>query len=416
VLREGRTIGGDMPVEGADGQLRWCMVSASPTRMGEQPAVLVTIRDISDRKRMEMQLRESEERYRALVESMPDAVLVHRERRILFANAAAAQLFRVDHPGLLLDTDILDHVPAATRADVAARIHHVLSTGEDPYTEALLGPDAEGRPRWGEAHAKRIQYEGAPAVQVIIRDVTSRRRLNEMLEERVQQRTAELREANRDLESFSYSVSHDLRAPLRHISAHASLLLERVPVDDQESRRHAEALVKASARMGRLVDDLLEFSRTSRLELRRENVRMSALVHEVVADIADELHDRRVRWDIGHLPQVVCDAAMLKQVWQNLIANAIKYTRTREEALIQIASEPRAGAIAFFVRDNGVGFDPRYAEKLFGVFERLHSASQFEGTGIGLATVQRIVQRHRGKVWAEGEVDRGATFYFTLPQ
>ncbi|WP_372807285.1 ATP-binding protein [Pontiella sp.] len=229
-----------------------------------------------------------------------------------------------------------------------------------------------------------------------------------------------LRTTNGELEAFSYSVSHDLRAPLRHINGFVSLLLKRERGRlDATSARYLDTIAHAAERMGHLIDDLLAFSRTSRVEMHLQTVAPNDVVKAAIAEQAPAMKDRRIVWQVGDLPDVLADRGLLLLVWQNLIGNAIKYTGPREEARIEIGAEQRGQMeggeeITFFIRDNGVGFDPQYTDKLFGVFQRLHRDDEFEGTGIGLATVQRIVHRHGGRVWAEGKTEHGATFYFTL--
>ncbi len=242
-------------------------------------------------------------------------------------------------------------------------------------------------------------------------------RIRAELEERVRLRTAELEEANRELEAFSYSVSHDLRAPLRHISGYGELLGKRAgPALDAANRRYLDQIGGATRRMGQLIDDLLEFSRVGRSELKVQRVDVENLVREVQAALAPECADRGVTWEFGPLPAAMADPALLRQVLANLLGNAVKYTRQRAAARIQVTAVPAAGAdrVVICVRDNGAGFDMRYAEKLFRVFSRLHGEDQFEGTGVGLATVQRILERHGQRIWAEAVPDQGATFYFTL--
>jgi len=232
----------------------------------------------------------------------------------------------------------------------------------------------------------------------------------------VQTANLQLRAANQELESFSYSVSHDLRAPLRHISGFVDLLKKQIAEKgDGKSERYLEIISNAARQMGELIDDLLVFSRMSRAELHYAKVAQNSLIHEAQERLQSEINGRTINWIIPLLPEVEADPSMMLQVWLNLLANAIKYTRTRQPAEIEIGwREGDAGEYIFFVRDNGVGFDEQYSAKLFGVFQRLHRSDEFEGTGIGLANVRRIISRHGGRTWAEGKIDRGATFYFSL--
>jgi signal transduction histidine kinase/CheY-like chemotaxis protein len=243
------------------------------------------------------------------------------------------------------------------------------------------------------------------------------RLLNESLEQRVRERTAALQEANQELESFSYSVSHDLRAPLRHISGFLDLLKRSAGAGlGTEGERYVSVIREAARHAGRLVDDLLAFSRVGRAPMLCERVDMNRLVAHVCVGLQPEIGARTITWEVNPLPEVKGDPAMLRQVWENLLANAVKYTRTRNVPRITIASDASNGEDVFLVRDNGVGFDMQYGNKLFGVFQRLHAAEEFDGTGIGLASVRRIIGRHGGRTWAEGMVDQGATFYFSLPR
>lgn len=236
------------------------------------------------------------------------------------------------------------------------------------------------------------------------------------LERRVQERTAQLNAANEELEAFSYSVSHDLRAPLRHMSAFSQLLTEEYGAELQPDARHYLDRIQESAkRMGLLVDDLLKMAQISRRALSSAKTDLNALMNDVVKELQPECAERDIRWQIAELPSVECDAGLMKQVFMNLVSNAVKYSRRRETAVIEVGlTIEQDGTPVIFVRDNGAGFDQRYADKLFGVFQRLHRADEFEGTGVGLATVQRIIKRHGGKIWALGELDKGSTFFFTL--
>lgn len=227
-------------------------------------------------------------------------------------------------------------------------------------------------------------------------------------------KTAELEATNQELESFGYSISHDLRAPLRHIDGYVSLLREEVGTPSETSSRYMNVISAAARQMGLLIDNLLEFSRTGRAALRPMRVDMNVLVQEMLGQLTAETRGRSIQWKIAPLPQVTVDKTLFGQVWANLLGNALKYSRHREKAEIAIECRDEATEYVFSIRDNGAGFNMEHADKLFGIFQRLHHQEEFEGTGIGLANVQRIVVRHGGRVWAEGELNKGATFYFTV--
>lgn len=236
------------------------------------------------------------------------------------------------------------------------------------------------------------------------------------LETLVEKRTAQLESANKELEAFSYSVSHDLRAPLRHIDGFSDLLTRHAgSMLDDKGKRYLRMISDSVKEMGTLIDDLLSFSRMSRAQMKESQVDVGKIVNEVIDSLAPECEGRNIEWDISALPSIRADPSLLRMVFQNLLGNAIKYTRPRENAVIRVSSEKKGSDVIFCVKDNGVGFDMQYAGKLFGVFQRLHRADEFEGTGIGLANVRRIIQRHQGTTWAEGEVDKGASFFFSLP-
>ena len=240
--------------------------------------------------------------------------------------------------------------------------------------------------------------------------------LNADLEERVAERTQQLTEANRELEGFTYTVAHDLRAPLRHLHGFSTLLLDDLTVDRGDRLAHyAERIANGALRMGALIDDLLAFTCTGQALGQLERLDVNPLVAEVVEELAPSTAGRHIDWQIGRLPMVIADRALLRNVWTNLLSNAIKFSAQRAAARIEIGAQPGGtDEVTLYVRDNGAGFEMEYADQLFGVFRRLHRDAEFDGTGIGLATVRRIIERHGGRVWAEGCVDAGATVYFTL--
>ena len=241
------------------------------------------------------------------------------------------------------------------------------------------------------------------------------RKLNEDLEKRIRERTAELEVTNKELEAFSYSVSHDLRGPLTTLHGFADLLLEKYgPALGEQPRNYLHRINEAVTRMSCLIDDLLKLAKVNRQQLDLRDVDLGPLVEQVLYELEIETTNRKIEWSIENLPVVACDAGLMKQVFTNLLSNAIKYTRPRDPAIIEIREVTIDGESTLLVRDNGVGFDLESAEKLFSPFQRFHNAEEFEGTGIGLATVQRIIEKHKGRIWAHSVPQRGSTFFFTV--
>jgi light-regulated signal transduction histidine kinase (bacteriophytochrome) len=289
------------------------------------------------------------------------------------------------------------------------------------YEEPHIMPD--GRELWLSTSKMPLRDSEGNVIGVLgtYEDITLRREaqekilsLNEELEERVNRRTAQLENSNKELEAFSYSVSHDLRAPLRGITGFTQILLEDYEAQlDAEGQRYLRLVSENARKMGILIDDLLTFSRLNRHELKKQTVQIDTMARECLDDLRPDTVNRRLDAQIAEMPPCEADPSLLKLVLTNLLSNALKFTGKRDVAQIEVGCVNEGGKI-YFVKDNGVGFDMRYADKLFGVFQRLHRAEDYEGTGVGLANVQRIIARHGGRIWAEAELDKGATFYFTL--
>jgi PAS domain S-box-containing protein len=394
---------------------------------GLPPAVHRALRQAEyqqQRKHAEAALHTSEERYRSLVELAPDALVVHSEGKIVFVNSAGVKLFGAARAKDLMGKAFLEFVHPDCRKLAQTRMRRLYEEEKPvPFVEEKL-VRLDDTTVDVEIAAAPLLFEGKRAAQVIVHDITEHkrtaeeiRRLNVELEQRVVERTAELEAANKELEAFSYSVSHDLRAPLRHIEGFVEIFrATKGSVLDDEAKDYLHTIADSAKQMGKLIDDLLTFSRTSRVEMRKTKVRLNDLVQDVLRESERETQERKIEWILHPLPEVEGDVALLRQVMFNFICNALKYTRTRSQARIEIGSTETPAETTVFVRDNGVGFNMDYVHKLFGVFQRLHRSTEFEGTGVGLANVRRIILRHGGRTWAEGEVNRGATFYFCLPK
>jgi PAS domain S-box-containing protein len=374
------------------------------------------------------QCRRSETKHRLAAESSPTAmVMVNEEGRIVLVNAQTEKLFGYSRDELLgQPVELL--VPERFRDTHPG---YRTSFFDNPEIRPMgVGRDLFGQRKDGsefpvEIGLTPLETEEGLLVLIAIVDITERnrvddqvRRLNENLEQRVMNRTAELEAANKELEAFSYSVSHDLRAPLRAIDGFSRIVLQEYAAAlPTEAREYLQDVRANTQQMGHLVDDLLAFSRLGRQSVNKQRVAPAGLVRQCLEELRDQQAERHVEVLVGELADCWGDVALLKQVWTNLLSNALKYTTRREVAIIEIGSHPGdfPGEQRFFVKDNGVGFDMRYAQKLFGVFQRLHRPEEYEGTGVGLAIVQRIIHRHGGRVWANARPDEGATFHFTLP-
>jgi PAS domain S-box-containing protein len=381
------------------------------------------------RRRVEQQLLESRDTLqREIVERTQQASLLNLTHDTIFVrdmndiitywNRGAAELF-----GWTEDQAVGKHSHQLLQTDFPVAMDEVrqelLRTGR--WEGELQKTKADGSrvfvaSRW----SLRQDEQGRPvAILETNNDISDRKHREEeirKLNQELGKRTTDLEASNKELEAFAYSVSHDLRAPLRHMVGFTELLQKNVASTvDEKSLRYMRTILESAKRMGALIDDLLAFSRIARAETRQRPVSLEELVKEVLTDLQRDTEGRNIAWTMGTLPETFGDRPMLRLVLVNLIANAIKFTRTRPRAEIEIGSLKKNDAVVVFVRDNGVGFDMKYAHKLFGVFQRLHQTGTFEGTGIGLATVQRIIHRHGGSVWAESVVDGGATFFFSLP-
>jgi PAS domain S-box-containing protein len=379
----------------------------------------------------ERELRRSEVRYRALYETSNDAIVcVDLDGRIVFANDATQRMLGYAPPELIgRDVALLQPVQFRERYRRGLREFVAGGPASKRTTVETLALHRDGREIAVEFTYSHLRAGDESLIVGILRDITERRtamarlreseaalrQLNATLEDRVQERTRLVEAANRELEAFSYSVSHDLRAPLRAISGFTDLVLERAGDLDAESKSYLGRVKSAAARMGELINDLIDLSRVARAVCNRRETCLSTMASEIVAELAETEPQRKVDVRIAEHVNAYADPGLARVLLANLIGNAWKFTGRRENATIEFGTERLDDLDAFFVRDNGAGFDVAHADKLFAPFQRLHSEREFPGTGIGLALAHRVVHRHGGRMWAQAAVDSGATFFFTLP-
>jgi PAS domain S-box-containing protein len=423
LMRNEISLAADIPVLRKDGTVFNADINSSQVNLGGKDYLIGVFRDITERKQMEAAQRDSEERFRTMANSIPQlAWVAHPDGFIYWYNQRWYEYTGTKPEQMEGWGWQIVHDPAVL-PEVMEKWTGSIAFGQSfEMSFPLLGADGRFRTfltrvePLKDSEGRVVQWFGTNTdVETLKQAEEKVRLLNSELDQRVTERTYNLEAANKELEAFSYSVSHDLRAPLRHVSGYVELLNKQFQSDLPEKGQHYLNSIGDSVHiMGMLIDDLLQFSRTGRMEMHKSDLDMNEIVKEVKESLSKDNPDRKIEWVLGKLPTVNGDEAMLRLVWTNLMSNAVKFTRTRKKARIEIGVSKENKELIFFVRDNGVGFDMKYAHKLFGVFQRLHSMEEFEGTGIGLANVHRIVLRQGGRTWAEAEPDKGAVFYFSL--
>ncbi len=415
---------GELTGSRKDGSLFNVQLSASLVKdeTGKTICMMGSFKDITAHKKAEEALIQAELRTRTLLESLPEGIVVadFKTQRFVFANETFCRMLGYSREEVLGLSPENIH-PADELPRVMGEFEKMMR-GESVFVIDLPAKRKDGSVFPVDIQRTVVELDRKACVLAVFTDITERkqaedeiRKLNESLEQRVRERTAKLDTANRELEAFAYSVSHDLRAPIRAIDGFSHILVEEHAKNLSVEARHCLDMVLKNTRdMGHLIEDLLAFSRLSRQPLKTQPVKPADIVSAALADLALEQKGRQIEWIVGALPGCQADPALLKHVYINLLANAIKFTCQREKTVIEIGCREQDGENVYFIKDNGAGFDMKYVGKLFAVFQRLHKAEEFEGTGIGLAIVQQIIRRHGGRVWIEGAVDQGATVYWTV--
>jgi PAS domain S-box-containing protein len=426
-IASGKVWRGEVKNRAKDGSMYWVDATIIPSlSMEGKPRQYIAIRtDITERKRAEGALYESQELFRRLLEGVKDYAIYMLDPagHVVSWNEGAGRIKGYQSSEILGKHFSCFYVPEDREAGKPAHdLQEAVSRGR--FEEQGQRIRKDGSPFWANVVIAPMYDDSGTlsGFSKVASDITQRKadereiqNLNDDLENRVAERTAQLKTANNELEAFSYSVAHDLRAPLRHIGGFSKMLVEELGSSLSPTAQHYLNRIRSgSQKMGLLVDELLTLGRIGHNALNRRSTDLGSLVAEVIAILQPECEGRQVQWVISDLPLVECDPVLVKQVFQNLLANALKFTRSRTPAVIEVSHKADEGQVVFMVRDNGIGFNMKYIGKLFGIFQRLHREEDFEGTGIGLVTVKRIVQKHGGSVWAEAEPDKGAAFYFTL--